>query len=205
MLIRNRWIVEMAELERFTSSKASDGVLKNFITTTHDDFLPPYGRQIMRFPRNCVFIGTVNRVDFLKDPTGSRRFWIIPNVDSVDLDWVEANRDLLWAAAYQMYKLEPKLTKDEKDSLEQVSELNSMFESESAWESAIALHLTQYSGAQITTKEILIDVLKFEISKITKTAEMQVADIFHKLGWVKKQKRANGVKIKCWVNPENYQ
>jgi predicted P-loop ATPase len=194
----------MAELERFTSSKAGDGILKNFITTTHDDFLPPYGRQIMSFPRNCVFIGTVNRVDFLKDPTGSRRFWIIPNVDNVDVEWIDSNRDLLWAAAYQMYQFEPKLPEEDDEALKKVTRLNSVFEYESAWESTIAAYLTQFHKSQITTKEILVDVLKFEISRITRQAEMQVADVMHRLGWQKKVvKLSDRSSFRCWVNPES--
>ncbi len=45
----------------------------------------------------------MNESGFLRDPTGARRFWVIP-VKSIDFKAFESiNKDLLWAQAYDLY------------------------------------------------------------------------------------------------------
>lgn len=67
------WIVELAEL---AAAKRSDvESIKNFISKREDTFRPAYGRHNIVCPRQCVFYGTTNDPDFLKDKSGNRRFW----------------------------------------------------------------------------------------------------------------------------------
>lgn len=74
--IQGKWIVEMGEL---TSLKTSDlDAFKNFLTKTVDSFRPAYGKRSIDMKRQCVFFGTSNEVNFLRDSSGNRRFWIIP-------------------------------------------------------------------------------------------------------------------------------
>ena len=49
-------------------------------------------------PRTCSFAGTSNNGDFLDDATGGRRFWPV-ECEQVDLDWIAANRALIWRLA----------------------------------------------------------------------------------------------------------
>lgn len=200
-LIRNRWMVELAELERFTHGKTPDGVFKVFLSKASDDYRETYGREIVSIARNCVFVGTVNRVDFLKDPTGSRRFHIISGVDRVDIEWLERFRDLVWAAAAYMYRVEPKPTSEEEELLKEVSSLNSLFEADSSWEIAISQFLTGFADQTITTKGILVDCLKFKMSEIRRFHEMEVADIMTRLQWQKTVKKDGSRTFRCWEKP----
>jgi len=53
--------------------------------------------------RTCIFAGTTNEEEYLKDSTGSRRFWPV-KVGRVDLDSIIADRDQLFAEAVYLYK-----------------------------------------------------------------------------------------------------
>lgn len=66
------WIIEVAELDAFNSSKAE--AIKQFISTSQDSYRAPYGRLVEDHPRQAVFWGTTNDSEFLKDKTGNRRF-----------------------------------------------------------------------------------------------------------------------------------
>jgi predicted P-loop ATPase len=67
------WIIELAELD--SMSRADVGRIKAFMSRSVDRFRPPYGKRLIESPRQCVFAGSVNHSDYLRDETGARRFW----------------------------------------------------------------------------------------------------------------------------------
>ena len=64
---------------------------KQCCPTQSSDFRPAYGRSETAYQRRCVFIGTTNRTDYLRDETGNRQFWPI-KLETVDLDAIEKAR-----------------------------------------------------------------------------------------------------------------
>ena len=66
------------------TKRADNEAIKAFISRKVDKFRLPYGRRTGEFPRQCVFAGTTNLPEFLKDRTGGRRFWIIVCDDDFD-------------------------------------------------------------------------------------------------------------------------
>lgn len=74
-LIQGSWILELGELNGL--SKAEMNVVKQFLSKLSDIFREPYGRRTGEYPRRCVFFGTTNEAEFLRDKTGNRRFWPI--------------------------------------------------------------------------------------------------------------------------------
>ena len=101
--LRGFWIIEMAELSAMRRSDAES--VKHFISKQEDAYRQAYGRHLASYPRQCVFYGTTNETDFLKDRTGNRRFWPIAvrptkKVFSMGEDVV----DQVWAEAYELYK-----------------------------------------------------------------------------------------------------
>ncbi len=101
MQMQGRWIVEMAELDSLSRSETSR--IKAFIARSTDIFRLPYARRVLEVPRRCVFAGTVNHSDYLRDETGARRFWPIA-CGQVDLDALKRERDQLWAEALVRFR-----------------------------------------------------------------------------------------------------
>ena len=97
--IAGSWIVELAELA--ATKRAEVETIKNFISKQEDTFRPAYGRNVVTRPRQCVFFGTTNEVEFLRDRTGNRRFWpiTVAGVGRGELRGLEDEVDQIWAEA----------------------------------------------------------------------------------------------------------
>ncbi|TFE30892.1 virulence protein E [Cohnella luojiensis] len=105
--LQSGWIFEIGELSALKKSEVDE--VKAFLSKTEDRYRVAYDRQVSEFPRKCVFFGTTNTRDFLRDETGNRRFW------PVDIDpakarlshWDHLTDDVvgqIWAEALHLYK-----------------------------------------------------------------------------------------------------
>ena len=100
--IQGTWINEIGELNGFTRTEIN--VIKQFLSRVEDRFRATYGRHVGKYPRRCVFFGTSNEKEFLRDMTGDRRFWPVDlaisqptkNVFTQLIDEVPQ----IWAEAY---------------------------------------------------------------------------------------------------------
>lgn len=106
-LIQGTWINEVGELTAMTKQETS--AVKQFLSKREDIYRAAYGRRTERYPRRCVFFGTSNDSEFLKDSTGNRRFWPVdvgvqPAKKSVWIDLPE-EVDQIWAEAYTYWAL----------------------------------------------------------------------------------------------------
>ena len=106
-LIQGTWLNEVGELSAFTKQETQ--VIKQFLSKTHDIYRAAYGRRTDKYPRRCVFFGTSNDSEFLKDATGNRRFWpvdvgIHPAGKSV-WEQLPQETDQIWAEAYAYWQL----------------------------------------------------------------------------------------------------
>lgn len=100
--MQGSWILEIPELQGF--SKAEVTTIKGFISRTFDKVRLAYAKRAAEFHRQCVFIGSTNDVEYLRDATGGRRFWPIAcTVLEIDTDKLGTNADQLWAEAKAMY------------------------------------------------------------------------------------------------------
>ena len=104
--VQGVWIMEVGELAGMRKAEAE--TIKLYISKQSDRFRPAYGRRLQEFPRQCIFIGTTNETQFLRDSTGNRRFWVVdtPNDPTHDL-WDELTPDtvrLIWGEAVEMYQ-----------------------------------------------------------------------------------------------------
>ena len=100
--LRGVWIVELGEMTAFSRSESE--AAKQFLSQTEDRYRAAYGRRTVQYPRRCVFFGTSNSSDFLRDATGNRRYWPVDcsferRTRVVHDDLTPAEVDQLWAEA----------------------------------------------------------------------------------------------------------
>ena len=104
-MIQGTWINELGELT--VMSRSETNAVKQFLSKQEDIYREAYGRRTNKFPRRCVFYGTTNNSEFLKDITGNRRFWPIDcgvkEVTKSVFNDLENEVDQIWAEAYMLY------------------------------------------------------------------------------------------------------
>ena len=108
-----RWILEMGEMDTLKKDAVTADALKAFITSQCDRYRTPFARRPEDRKRQCVFCGTSNDVNFLKDRTGNRRYLPIDcnkakaTKDIFDEDVARADFRQAIAEAVHIYKQDP--------------------------------------------------------------------------------------------------
>lgn len=177
MLIHDNWILEMPELDRF--KKVDVDRAKSFFSKTIDKYRAPYGSNIIEAPRQCVFAGTTNTQDYLRDSTGNRRYMPVECLTKLDTQALQRDRDLIWGEAVDLYLRGEPWWYD--DTLNYVCEAQEARFSEDVWQEVIEDYLEGRSG--ITIQLILTDCLKIPLERCTKLERNRVADILRCLDW----------------------
>lgn len=106
-LIQGVWHVELGELN--ATRKSDIDLVKAFLSRQYDIYRVAYAKNTSRFPRQCVFWGSTNDSQFLRDPTGDRRTYPIvcgvtePKKD-IWKDLTDDEIDQIWAESYVKFK-----------------------------------------------------------------------------------------------------
>jgi putative DNA primase/helicase len=202
--IRGKWIVELGELDSF--NKAESTKAKQFFSASTDTYRESYGRRTNDVPRQCVFVGTTNQEEYLKDATGNRRYWPV-FCNKVDLDTLRQIRDQLWAEAVFCYEAGDIwwVTKDESWMFAEAQDERFVVDE---WEGPI-LHWLEESqiGETTTGNDILSQALKLDFGHWGKPEQMRVGAIMHRLGWRKKRVTAlpkSGVRQWAYQKPATW-
>lgn len=209
--LRGRWGVEIGEMDSF--SKADVTKVKQAITSRFDTYRPSYGRVARSFRRECVFVGTTNETEYLRDSTGGRRFLPV-RVTHADVAAVARARDQLWAEAVQMYR-------DGARWWELPAEAEAEQEArfvQDAWEEVVAEWLAGKRDRDkaypprltmdlpkipwVTTSEVLSWALGVEVAKQGRQEQMRIAPIMRRLGWEHERVQAGGTRTRRWVNAQ---
>ncbi len=116
------WVVELGEFGKSLKENDRDE-MKAFLGKKFDEFRPPYARSARKHPRHTAFIGTINDYEFLRDPTGNRRYVVY---DLVKIDYQHGiDINLLWGEIALMYDRKQDityLTLEEQEKNEQHNE-----------------------------------------------------------------------------------
>jgi predicted P-loop ATPase len=192
--LRRYWILEFSEFETVYKRKDVEQ-LKAFLSSRIDSLRRPYGRALEDFPRTSIFVGSTNRQEFLNDPTGGRRYWVIPVSQTIPIQMLEEERDRIWAAAVAAYRSGEQwwLTCEEDKLLE---EANKGWQSSDTWEVAVLNYLQNKSTC--TVPELFTHAIQIELAKQGKAEQMRLSDILRRNGWARSKKRIEGKSQWSW-------
>ena len=98
----SNWIVELGEVGS-TMARSDFDTLKKVITSENDTYRPLYSNSQVDRPRRCALYATVNELQFIRDNSDARRWWVL-EMDSIDLATLRAmDMRQMWAQARAMY------------------------------------------------------------------------------------------------------
>lgn len=108
--LQGHWIIEMPEMLATVNAKTVEEI-KAFLSRPKDNYKIPYETHPEDRPRQCVFVGTSNTLDFLPlDRTGNRRFTpIMVHPERVEKHILEDEKESreyieqLWAEMMNFY------------------------------------------------------------------------------------------------------
>ena len=196
--ISRAWIVEYAELAGLR--RADVEVLKSFITATYDQIRRPYAPAPEDFPRRCIIVGTSNDRECLpNDPTGNRRFVIVPTPLRVQYAnfYVESHARQIWAEGLAMY--EEGARAEMPEELQDLQrQRNEEFRDADEIEAVIAAQFEGRGGFWGMHEIALECGLVADDGVMDRRLQYRLGAALRNLGFEKKSKRRHGKVQKGW-------
>ena len=182
--IEGAFICEFSELLALTKAKEVEAV-KSYITKLVDRYRRPFDRRVTDHKRQCIFIATTNKEQFLTDKTGNRRFYPVKvNSSGYDLhdhkEEIQADIIQAWAEAKHLY---------DEGQLQPYADRNLLAEIKAKQEQAVEDdYRVGLISDYVSSKEkvCILDLWKFalknDFSKPTRKDSNELALILQSLG-----------------------
>ena len=204
MLLARNIIVEFSEGD--IVGRTSARKLKAIITKTEDSFRPPYEHGIITFKRGCVFAMTTNDSDYQKDDTGGRRWLPVVLEHEADIDYLEENRDQLYAEA--VYRVRVKKESTHEYPQEALRALQQEKQETDEYEDLVHMwYHTKIDNARRAEGVTILDLFKEEIDPregaiLTKEMGWRLGAIFRRMGFVPRTVRSGTNTHRRWGPPD---
>jgi predicted P-loop ATPase len=207
------WIVVLDEIERYFQRRYVEE-LKNLVSVPSDRSARKYENE-RTFERSFVLAGATNSTDFLRDPTGNRRFMPItvhgkvpsvqdPSIKIIDLDRLKRDRDSLWCAAYQAH-LAGESHLFTSYEIQWIEEYVHSFNADSPIEKAVLDEVGRNRSGQHKGRSFiyLSDLMKWMKIPTERQPSMsiEVTDVLKKHGWTLKRTTILGQTRRVWLAP----
>jgi predicted P-loop ATPase len=198
--LRGKWLVELPELAAL--NKGDIELWKAFITRRSEQYRPPWAHFPVDEPRQCIFAGTTNQEEFLRDTTGNRRFLPVATPkDDVDITGLKHDRAMLLAEAVSLYKSGEKWWPDRAFEREHIAPRQEERVEIDVWEQPIAEWLGGGLNGepvlQATSFEIMQGALHIGAERVNPADGRRVANIMRKRGWAQNKKSQH----RPWTRP----
>jgi len=226
-VLHSAWIVDLDECASLKRCRDPE-LPKQWITKRRDAIVQKFKNEVENWARSSIFVASTNPTEFIRDPAGARRWWVI-EVKTILLREIAKEREQLWAEAVVRYKAW-KEANDEFELLEQspdspgvLSEakekadelhwtLPSYLWAEQAesvglclteldFEQAISAYLEINKIQKISTKDIIEKCIRID-SPAQKGDAESVSLVMRRLGWEKAKYREYGAVVRGWSLPE---
>lgn len=187
--LKGKWCVELAELEY--KRKAEVETIKAFITRTHENYRPAFGREEVNLARTTVFFGTTNATEYLVDETGNRRFLPVAT-NEIDLNGLAAARDQLWAAAAQAYHAKEPYWLADEAALIAAKQATARLEQD-PWVEVIFNKLSHV--AEVTIREAFeLCFVGFDVDNLTQSKSRRMGRALLMANWIRDGKFTAGAR-----------
>lgn len=194
--MKGTWILELAELDALSRAEVSR--IKAFLTRSKDSYRPPYERNVVDVPRQCVIAGTVNASEYLRDETGNRRFWPVA-CHAVDLEALKRDRDQLWAEAVVRYQGESPWWLTNEAHIQAAAAAQADRVVSDAWWPIIEQYVAELRRTSVS--EILQHALQIDPKRWTPADQARVGRLLTKHRWRRVQCRVGSDRPWFYVSP----
>lgn len=200
--MRGKWVIELSEMEVTKRSDAQ--ALKAFISRTTDRARLAYARSALDFPRQCVFVGTINPdgMGYLSDEQ-NRRFWPVKCGTHIKMGEFAEARDQLLAEAYMAYKAGEELYLSgslvDFAEIEQAKRRNI-----DPWEDVIAdyLQTTGLEVKEVSVHQVWELVFGGQAKSMGRAEQCRIGRAMRALGWFKTRPTRGGGRAYMFERPE---
>ena len=183
--VRGKWIIELAELDSLFRTDAARA--KTFFSSPKDDYRPAYHRREREQVRQCVFAGSVNLREYLREPTGNRRFGPA-RCTRIDTDALARDRDQIWAEARWLYQNGAVWHPTGKE-VELAAEEQAVRADDDEWKAPIREYLRKSGSAETTMSDLLGSALGLEKRDWTRAFQIRVGHIMAEFGCERVRRR----------------
>jgi predicted P-loop ATPase len=185
------WIIEWAELDAM--SRAETTAIKDFLTRQAEKLRRPYGHHTEDVPRQCVFAGTTNTRDYLRDETGNRRFWPV-SCGRIDCEALARDREQLWAEAVALFDDGATWWPERADLIKALTKEQEARVSVDPWLERISCFIEALDD--VKAERIMSECLELEVSRQGQAERNRVGRCLRLLNWEPSQWREGEIRVR---------
>ena len=190
--MQGHWIIEMSEMIATANAKSIEDI-KSFISRQKEVYKIPYETHPADRPRQCVFGGTSNALDFLPlDRSGNRRFipvMVYPEQAEVHiLEDEAASRayiSQMWAEAMEIYRSGRFKLSFSPAMQRYLKEHQRDFMPEDTKAGMIQAYLDKYTGSMVCSKQLYKEALNHAFDEPKQWEIREINEIMNQCisGW----------------------